>query len=204
MPAKEGKRWGYIVRRSIQALTETGQDPAYHSVSDQRIDRWSIGVQQFEQQMRLLRTRGFHLVGLEDLAHPLIEGKQLEKTVAVTFDDGYTDFLEYALPIIHYYEVPVTLFVAVQTLGGASSWSRSVPGAQIMSRHQLEAVRYAGSTWQPCHDPPAAAWAGAGSSSSRRSRIRDWLIDHFANLTALRILLGISATRKPGRKHCRV
>jgi peptidoglycan/xylan/chitin deacetylase (PgdA/CDA1 family) len=50
--------------------------------------------------------------GLEALATDTERRKKGERLVAVTFDDGTTDFAEFALPILTRHHVPVTLYVA--------------------------------------------------------------------------------------------
>lgn len=81
----------------------------YHSVSD---NKWffSVSLEEFELQIRYLREKA-HPVRLEDIADFVVNKKSLpSRAVAVTFDDGYSDFGENALPILRKYGVPVTLF----------------------------------------------------------------------------------------------
>lgn len=82
----------------------------YHSVSD---NGWffSVSPEEFERQIRYLRKKT-HPVRLEDVANFVANKKSLpSRAVAVTFDDGYLDFKENALPILRKYGIPATLFV---------------------------------------------------------------------------------------------
>ncbi|MDH4053931.1 MAG: polysaccharide deacetylase family protein [Gammaproteobacteria bacterium] len=54
-------------------------------------------------------------------------------TVAVTFDDGYKDNFEVALPILKRYGVPATFFVATGFLDGRVMWNDTV----------IESIRFA-------------------------------------------------------------
>jgi peptidoglycan/xylan/chitin deacetylase (PgdA/CDA1 family) len=65
----------------------------------------------FDRQMSLL-ARWFHVVSLEDVL-AFRAGKRLPPNpVMVTFDDGYKDGLEVAVPILRKHGVPATFFVA--------------------------------------------------------------------------------------------
>jgi peptidoglycan/xylan/chitin deacetylase (PgdA/CDA1 family) len=43
--------------------------------------------------------------------------------VSITFDDGYADNLEIALPVLRRYELPATVFVAARYLDGGIMWN---------------------------------------------------------------------------------
>ena len=91
----------------------------FHHVRPARADAFDpnrlleITPQFLEGVIVLVRTRGFEIVGmdeaLERLARPKAPG---EKPFAVlTFDDGYWDNRDYALPILQAQNAPFTLFV---------------------------------------------------------------------------------------------
>lgn len=63
-----------------------------------------------------LRGEGFQIVSLDQAVERL--GQRGEKPFAVlTFDDGYKDNLEYALPILRRHEAPFTLYVTTGFAG---------------------------------------------------------------------------------------
>jgi len=65
----------------------------------------------FERQMSML-ARWFHVVSLEDVL-AFRAGKRLPPNpVMITFDDGYKDGLEVAVPILQRHGLPATFFVA--------------------------------------------------------------------------------------------
>jgi peptidoglycan/xylan/chitin deacetylase (PgdA/CDA1 family) len=49
-----------------------------------------------------------------------------ERAVCVTFDDGYADNAETALPILKRYGVPATVFIATRFLNGGRMWNDTV------------------------------------------------------------------------------
>ena len=82
----------------------------YHSISD---SGWFFAVppKEFERQIRYIKEKA-NPVRLSDVVDFLDGKKELPpRAVAVTFDDGYRDFRENALPILQKYNVPAILFV---------------------------------------------------------------------------------------------
>lgn len=67
----------------------------------------------FRKQMDLL-ARNFHPVSLDQVAKYLFGGADLPKrSVIVTFDDGYADNHEVAMPVLDQVGVPATFYVTV-------------------------------------------------------------------------------------------
>ena len=67
----------------------------------------------FEQHLDYL-TKHFRVRRLTDVVEALREGRPIEpRTVVLTVDDGYADFVEYAYPLLQKYEVPATVFETV-------------------------------------------------------------------------------------------
>lgn len=85
----------------------------YHKVNVLEHDHNLLCVSpiRFRQQMLHLK-RNYHIVRFGEDWNALDSD-----AVAVTFDDGYFDNLEYALPILEELEVPATVFVSTGTLG---------------------------------------------------------------------------------------
>jgi len=91
----------------------------YHSVlSDPARYADSLGgiihsQSEFRAQMELL-ARDYHPVSLDEVVHKLISGGSLSKrSVVVTFDDGYADNYEVAMPILNQIGIPATFYVTV-------------------------------------------------------------------------------------------
>lgn len=78
----------------------------------------------FRDQVRLLRDR-FHLARLEEV-QAAIEGMALrldEPTALITFDDGYRDNVDLALPILRELGAPATFFLTMDFVGkGRLPW----------------------------------------------------------------------------------
>jgi peptidoglycan/xylan/chitin deacetylase (PgdA/CDA1 family) len=97
---------------------------AYHRVIDDRaagfdglVDNVSATPESFAAQLELLR-RWFRVISLEDLLAWLGGGADLpERAALITFDDGYRDNFDHALPILRSYRLPAVLFLATGCVG---------------------------------------------------------------------------------------
>jgi peptidoglycan/xylan/chitin deacetylase (PgdA/CDA1 family) len=62
--------------------------------------------------LETLRTEGFDIVTLDEATRRLAAGGEGPPFAALTFDDGYRDNLEHALPVLRRHNAPFTLYVA--------------------------------------------------------------------------------------------
>jgi peptidoglycan/xylan/chitin deacetylase (PgdA/CDA1 family) len=81
------------------------------------------GLEGFERQLRWLR-RACTVVPLTAAVADLLAGRPLPpRAVALTFDDGYLDNLELAVPVLRRLELPATFFLVPDLLEGkARGW----------------------------------------------------------------------------------
>lgn len=82
----------------------------YHSVDD---TPWNLSIssEMFDKQIKFLKSN-YYIATLDEVVDYISKGRRLpHKTVAITFDDGYTDNLKNALPILEKYNAPATIFV---------------------------------------------------------------------------------------------
>ena len=77
---------------------------------------------QFAWQMEIL-SRYCTPLSLTEATRRMAEGSLPERAVCVTFDDGYADNYELALPILQRWRVPATVFVATGFLNGGMMWN---------------------------------------------------------------------------------
>jgi len=122
----------------------------YHSIDHPRSHNeahFCCLPQQFEVQMRHLSESGVPLLSLDQIADCRDNGSPWPQSgVAVTFDDGFTDFYDNALPVLQRYRIPATLFVITQRVGLGNDWmsKRGLPERSLMTWSRLEEVRRAG------------------------------------------------------------
>ena len=100
----------------------------YHSVSavDGPLRDLAVPPERLAEQLAALTAAGYRLVGLSEaldlLEQSLLEQSSTGKLIAVTFDDGYRDFLTQAVPALAAVGARATLYAAVGHLGEHADW----------------------------------------------------------------------------------
>jgi peptidoglycan/xylan/chitin deacetylase (PgdA/CDA1 family) len=102
-------------KRSAQSRAEAGQVPVialfYHRVADEHPNDWTIGNDLFQAQVKWVRER-FEIVSLLEAQRRIAAEENTRPTVTITFDDGYADNCDVALPWLLEHRIPFTYFVA--------------------------------------------------------------------------------------------
>jgi peptidoglycan/xylan/chitin deacetylase (PgdA/CDA1 family) len=96
----------------------------YHRIGEPGDDPWALAVspEHFREHLRVLRGMR-EVVPLRELATRLIQGKQVDRLAALTFDDGYADNLYHAKPLLEENRIPATVFVTTHgTESGRRFW----------------------------------------------------------------------------------
>jgi peptidoglycan/xylan/chitin deacetylase (PgdA/CDA1 family) len=106
------------VRRTRNRWRAASPILLYHRVAEGFSDPWSLCVSpaNFREHMAVLAARGVR--PLDALVDDVADERPRRAPV-VTFDDGYADFAEAALPCLRAYGIPATLFVVSGALDGA-------------------------------------------------------------------------------------
>jgi peptidoglycan/xylan/chitin deacetylase (PgdA/CDA1 family) len=95
----------------------------YHSIAPQGPRYLTISAELFERQLALLQRRDYASGDLAALAE-IAAGRRRPKSVFLTFDDGFRDNFETALPILRQYGFGAFVFVLPPLLdaGGSLAW----------------------------------------------------------------------------------
>ncbi len=104
-------------RRLLQhRLAAAGQMPAivlfYHRVADHSLTAWTMPTKTFARQMQWLKQH-FELVSLSEAQRRIRSGNNRRICVSVTFDDGYADNCDFAIPLLVREGIPCTYFVTM-------------------------------------------------------------------------------------------
>ena len=73
----------------------------------------------FERDLAWMKAHGIHTVTSADI----LDGRLPKNPVFLTFDDGYTDFLDYAVPLLVKYGFQAANAIVTQRTGGQSVWA---------------------------------------------------------------------------------
>lgn len=85
----------------------------YSRIGEDSFSRTNISLSQFENHIRELKTPPYTVLSLKDALAAFEEKKPLpENTVILTFDGGYKESLESAMPILDKAGLPYTVFFA--------------------------------------------------------------------------------------------
>ena len=124
MPA--GLRAGLAVLIYHRVLPEP--DPLFPEAFDAR---------RFDEHLRWIRVL-FNVLPLEEAVERLRAGSLPERAAAVTFDDGYADNAQVALPLLRRHGLSATFFVSTGFLDGGRMWNDTV--IESVRRAQGDAI----------------------------------------------------------------
>lgn len=89
----------------------------YHSVNAEnpKNDELVVTKDKFREQMTYLKDNGYTVITTETLYNYLSKGDKVpEKSIVITFDDGWKDNYQYAFPILKEFKYPATVFVITE------------------------------------------------------------------------------------------
>lgn len=112
-----------MLKSIIKLKDGTKIDPIiyYHRVAPEADPDTGVTPEIFDRQMHFLKGIGFRGVPLKTI---LTGGTSTDPRIAITFDDGYRDNLEWAAPILEKYGFRATIFCISGKPGGLSDWDK--------------------------------------------------------------------------------
>lgn len=99
----------------------------------------------FARQMWLLRLLGYKGISMSE-AMPYLRGEKSGRVAAITFDDGYLDTLEAALPVLNTVGFSATCYFVSGRSGQYNDWDAASLNVQkkLMTDDQIKAWQAAG------------------------------------------------------------
>jgi peptidoglycan/xylan/chitin deacetylase (PgdA/CDA1 family) len=127
------------------ALTSSVPILMYHRIASDGpagLAQWRLAPELFAAHMKALHTAGYKTITLEQWADAVEHLQPVqEKCVVLTFDDGYTDFLNGAAPILDHYNFAATMFLVAERIGQTADWdARFGAPAPLMSWDEIKSL----------------------------------------------------------------
>lgn len=111
----------------------------YHSL-DESGSVISVRPADFAKQMQTLYSQGFRAVSLTELLHALQDQRHWERTVAITFDDGFESIYHHAMPVLADYGFAATVFLVSDYCDRTNDWpgqAAHVPRLRLLRWSQV-------------------------------------------------------------------
>lgn len=132
-PARRSASPWVLMYHSVAEFTDPAEDPYGITVTPAAL----------EAQLLWLRARGLRGVSVGELLRARAAGRG-RGLVGLSFDDGYTDFLTRALPLLRRYDCTATLFVLPGRLGVDNVWDPLGPRKSLLTAEGIREVAAAG------------------------------------------------------------
>ena len=101
----------------LRRLERQGRAPItvlfYHRVADSPVVPWTVSTRAFQRHLDWLQ-RHAELISLAEALRRLAAGENRRRAVVITFDDGYAENCDFALPLLLDRGVPFTYFVTLE------------------------------------------------------------------------------------------
>ncbi len=130
-PGAAGASSSLLGKALLRVLSPGGQRGLsiliYHRVLPETDPLFPVEVDriEFDRQLGLLKSM-FTILPLSEAARRLRAGTLPPRAACITFDDGYADNAEIALPLLQHHGLHATFFVATGFLDGGRMWNDTV------------------------------------------------------------------------------
>ncbi len=132
-------------REIVQQFSESKTWPAsvvfYHRVADTVQNPWSIGNENFVKHLDLIADLAT-FASLDDTIRTQKEGSRDKLTVAITFDDGYAENLDRAIPELIRRRIPCTYFVTTDHVENQKFFEHDVARKEPLCVNSISEIRW--------------------------------------------------------------
>jgi peptidoglycan/xylan/chitin deacetylase (PgdA/CDA1 family) len=140
--------WSPLWRAGLQGLSPAGERARLSIVLFHRV--FAEPDPMFPDEMHRARfdtlcgwlARWYRVLPLDEAARRLADGSLPARALCITFDDGYADNHDVALPVLQRHGLPATFFIATNFLDGGRMWNDTV--VESVRRCQADRVELSG------------------------------------------------------------
>lgn len=130
--------------QTVRRLCAEGRAPVsalfYHRIADTHPNGWTMSTAAFTRQIDWLQER-YDIVSLAEAQSRLVEGSSRRPAVAITFDDGYGENCETAIPLLLRRNLPFTYFVSTQIIQDQSAFPHDLEAGHRLRPNTISELR---------------------------------------------------------------
>jgi peptidoglycan/xylan/chitin deacetylase (PgdA/CDA1 family) len=112
----------------------------YHRVADSYPNNWTISRRQFRRHVEYC-LRKLEIVSLTELQRRIVLRDSPRPSISFTFDDGYRDNCEYAIPLMLEHEIPCVYFVALDHIVQQRPFAHDIKAGRPLPVNSLQDLR---------------------------------------------------------------
>ncbi|TWT35696.1 Gellan lyase precursor [Posidoniimonas corsicana] len=112
----------------------------YHRVADSSPNDWTMSCGDFEQQVEWVAEH-YDVISLAEAQRRIAAGQNKWPSVCLTFDDGYADNCDFALPLLLRKKLPFTYFVSTDHVLNGQPFGHDVQNGVALRPNSLAEIR---------------------------------------------------------------
>lgn len=112
----------------------------YHRIADDRANTCTTSNRAFRRQMLWLKEH-FDMVSLEEAQRRVRSGDNSRPCVSITFDDGYAENCDQAIPLLIQQRIPCTYFVTLHNVLTGQPFAHDVAQGHRFPPNTFEQIR---------------------------------------------------------------
>lgn len=131
-------------RRCVDAMSRENRAPIsvlfYHRVADRDPNDWTIPTSKFVRHLEYCQ-RHFDLISLAEAQRRIRQRMSPRPAVAITFDDGYADNMEFAIPWMLRNQIPCAYFVTTNHIRTGHPFAHDVQFGRPLPVNTVDEIR---------------------------------------------------------------
>lgn len=132
--------------RTVDRMAQENRAPIsilfYHRVANRIPNDWTISCDRFVRHIEYCRSN-FEIISLCEAQHRLRTGQSPRPAVAITFDDGYAENMEFAIPWLVRNQIPCSYFVTTDHVRTGRPFAHDVRAGQPLAVNTIAEIRSA-------------------------------------------------------------